>query len=450
MKQKGLLLTLLLMLLIFIVACGGQDEEEPAVEIEEEPAVSVTVPVEATLPPPVVDEDGQTPTPVVDTAEPGESVDEEAVVSEAPEEIAEDVPFPWPADWFGYGIQVHGVAPVGDPVQTMNAVSNQLGMDWIKMQIKWSAVYPEPDAEQWFLYDTVVEEAYNHGLNVMASIVSAPEWSRAAGGENGPPDDYTLYYDFLEEVLTRYDGKIQAVEIWNEQNLEREWATPEGLSPVAYVEFLSGAHAQVKDINSKIIVISGALAPTGVHDMVTAYDDFIYLDDMLAAGLLNYADCVGAHHNGYNIGPDVAYDEMAAQPEAATAVFRGPFGNPHHSWSFKTTMETYAEKVQAVDPEMKLCVTEFGWASAGEHGLATEAYEYARDNTLDEQATYIVDAFQQMYASGDVWLAFLFNFDYGNKGGDPSVDDNVNYSIVDQKGIPRPAYGALAGMEKLP
>ena len=444
MKQKGPRLTLLLLLILLgLVACGGEAVEEPPVEIEEEPAVPVTVAAEATLPPPVVEEGAETP--AAEAAGPDVVVDDEVVV-EAPGGVL----FPWPEERFGYGIQVHGVATVGDIPGAMNAVANQLGMDWIKMQIKWSEVYPEPETEQWFLYDAVVHEAYNHDLNVMVSVVSAPEWTRAAGGENGPPDDYALYYEFLEELLTRYDGMVQAVEIWNEQNLQREWSTPEGLSPVAYVEFLSGAHAQIKEIDPRIIVISGALAPTGVHDKVVAYDDFIYLDDMLAAGLLDYADCVGAHHNGYNIGPDVAFDEMASQPEAATATFRGPFGNPHHSWSFKTTMESYAEKVQAVDPEMKLCVTEFGWASAEEHGQTTQNYEYARDNTLDEQATFIVQAFRQMHASGDVWLAFLFNFDYGNKGGDPSVDDNVNYSIVDRQGIPRPAYGALAGMEKVP
>ena len=72
-----------------------------------------------------------------------------------------------------------------------------------------------------------------------------------------------------------------------------------------------------------------------------------------------------------------------------------------------------------------------------------------RDNTLDDQATYITQAFTQMNASDDVWLAFLFNFDFGNKGSGPT-DDPVPYSIVDTAGIPRPAYGALSGMSKNP
>jgi hypothetical protein len=178
-------------------------------------------------------------------------------------------------------------------------------------------------------------------------------------------------------------------------------------------------------------------------------DDFEYLDRALAAGMLNYADCVGAHHNGYNIAPDVTFDAAGSTAEAATASFRGPFDNPHHSWSLKTTLDTYAQKVQAIDPNKKLCVTEFGWASSEGYAEIPTGFEFARDNTLQEQADYIVQAFTQMHDSGDIWLAFLFNFDFGNKGSGPT-DDPVPYSIIDTAGIPRPAYGALSGMLKNP
>jgi hypothetical protein len=163
--------------------------------------------------------------------------------------------------------------------------------------------------------------------------------------------------------------------------------------------------------------------------------------------MLQYADCVGVHHNGYNIGPAVAFEDAPADAEAATAGFRGPFDNPHHSWSFKTTLDTYAQKVRAVDPDMEMCVTEFGWASNEGYDVVPEGYEYAADNTLEEQAQYIVEAFQQMDDSGNVWLAFLFNYDFGNKGNGPT-DDNVVYSIIDIAGAPRPAFGALAAMPK--
>jgi hypothetical protein len=431
---------LLFVLLMALVACGGEAEPEEPVAgepAEGEPAAGPT----ATLPPPVIvsgDEQDQADSAAEQPAE-GESPAEPAA------EPVEQATFPWPADAFGYGTQSH--ATVGDPKFAMDVISNQLDLDWVKLQVKWPVVHPSQDAGQWFFYDGAVDEAAAHGLNLMVSVVGAPEWTRASGGENGPPDDYSLFAGFLTELLQRYDGKIHAVEVWNEQNLDREWATPQGLSPASYVQFLAQANEAIKAHDPNIIVISGALSPTGFNDRIQAIDDFVYMDEALAAGMLDYADCVGAHHNGINLPPDVPYEEAGAIPEASTAFYRGPFDNPHHSWSFKTTIDTYAQKVQAIDPNMKLCVTEFGWASSEGYDAYPEGFGFAQDNTLEEQAQFIVQAFQQMHDSGDVWLAFLWNYDYGNKGNGPT-DNNVPYSIVDTNGAPRPAFGAVAEMPK--
>jgi len=446
MKRNRQLSLLLLALLVALVACGGGQEAAPEPTVAS--GVVATLPADtaaaATLPPPVV-EGEILPTPTLAAPTEGGEV---AAPAEQPT-VEPAVSGPWPADQFGYGIQVHGNATVGDPVATMQAVRDQLGMNWVKMQVQWWLVEADRDGDQWFFYDAVIEQAHQHGLRLMVSIVGAPAWSRAAGGENGPPDDYNEYARFLGEMIDRHPGQIDAIEVWNEQNLDREWTSANGISPEDYVRFLQVAHDAIKAKDPNIIVISGALSPTGTGDWIKWADDFEYLDRALAAGMLNYADCVGAHHNGYNIAPDVTYDAAGSTAEAASAGFRGPFDNPHHSWSFKTTLDTYAQKVQAIDPNKKLCVTEFGWASAEGYSEYPQGFEFALDNTLQEQATYVVQAFQQMHDSGDVWLAFLFNFDFGNKGGGPT-DDPVPYSIIDTAGIPRPAYGAVADMPKNP
>lgn len=443
--KLGKWLLLLIGLSLLLVACGGNEAEPGADTAVSDTAVTDTAVTDTT----VNTEDTAVPTPTSPPPPPVVSVQDpntgeaEAAVIPPPANIIR----PWPRENFGYGAQVHGNATVGDPAQTMDVLRNQLGMNWAKAQIQWWLVHPSPDASQWFFYDGVVEEAAAKDVNLMLSVVGAPGWTRAAGGENGPPDDYQEYANFLTELINRYPGKIGAIEVWNEQNLDREWATANGVSPEDYVRFLEVAYNAIKAADPNIIVISGALAPTGDGDWVRWADDFAWMDRALAAGMLNYADCVGAHHNGYNIGPDVAYDQTGSAPDAATAVFRGPFDNPHHSWSMKTTLDTYAQKIQAYDPNAKLCVTEFGWATAEGYETAPPGFEFAYDNTLAEQAQYITQAFQQMHDSGNVWLAFLFNFDFGNKGSGVT-DDPVPYSILDINGVPRPAFGALAEMEK--
>lgn len=436
-------LMIMLLLLLPLAACGSAETDSQPVDDQVAPTLIPPTPiptVEATLPPAVVSSTGGDGAAVADS---------DAQTDAATDEAAEPVALgPWSTDEFGYGIQAH--ATIGDPGLTMEAIQDHLHVNWVKVQMPWPNVQIGPDQYDWGIWDAIVNEANENGLHLLFSVVSSPTWSRASGDHNGPPDDYNLYFDFLRTLTQRYPGKVHAIEVWNEQNIDREWTAVNGLSPVDYVALLKGSYEAIKSVDSNVIVISGALSPTGNHDGVRYMDNFIYLDEALAAGMMDYADCLGVHHNGYNIPPNIGYDEMSQVGSPDDYQFTGPMTNPHHSWSFKSTLQFSAEKVQAIDPDAKLCVTEFGWASSEGYDAYPPGFEYAADNTLTEQATFIVDAYNQMYDSGDVWLAFLFNFDFGNKSGGDILNDNVPYSIVDINGAPRPAFEAVSSMEKRP
>ena len=161
---------------------------------------------------------------------------------------------------------------------------------------------------------------------------------------------------------------------------------------------------------------------------------------MISAGLLNYADCVGVHHNGINLSPDYTWD---AVPNDPTAQFRGPFDNPHHSWSFRSTLETYASKVRVAGGDQKLCVTEVGWPGAeGLEGVPA-GLEFSYDNTLQEQRDYTIKALDFMRDSGDVRLAFLWNLNYGPQAGWSAENENVPYSIIGPEFSFRPVFDAV-------
>jgi len=269
--------------------------------------------------------------------------------------------------------------------------------------------------------------------------------------ESAPPDDLALFADFLARLVDRYQGRIHAIEVWNEQNLDREWDTAEGVNAERYTEMLLMAYQAIKSRDPNIIVISGALSPVGAtatdpnnSNRVIYMDDFQYFDQMIAAGFLNYCDCVGAHHNGINMPPNVAWDEGYDDP---TAQFRGPFENPDHSWSFKSTLWGYHERIAAAGSDKPLCVTEFGWATAEGFDGYPPGFEFALDNTLQEQAEWDRQAFQLMREWGFVRLAFLWNLNYSQLGWGPE-DPNAPYAVIDFNGVPRPAFGAIASMEK--
>jgi len=357
---------------------------------------------------------------------------------------------------FGYGIAAHGV--VGDPEYTMAQIES-LGLGWVKQQVRWAYFEPEPGQMDWSGYDAVVEAANRHGLRVMFSVVDAPLWTRTAYRDDNvqaaPPDDIALFIDFLGRMVDRYRGRIHAVEVWNEQNLDREWDTAEGVNPERYVEMLRLAYQTIKSRDPNIIVISGALSPTGGvgvdannPNRIIWMDDFDYFDRMIAAGFLDCCDCVGAHHNGINIPPNVDCDGTYQDPAASFRGYWDPPQPPHHSWCFKTTLWGYHERIAAAGSNKPLCVTEFGWASVEDMDGYPPGFGFALDNTLEEQAQWDVEAFQLMREWGFVRLAFLWNLDFANKDGLGPTDPNAPYSIVDLIGAPRPAFEAIREMEK--
>ena len=93
------------------------------------------------------------------------------------------------------------------------------------------------------------------------------------------------------------------------------------------------------------------------------------------------------------------------------------------------------------DGDKLLWPTEFGWAVANP---PPASYEYAADNTREEQAQWIVGAYQQAQAWGWVGPMFLWNLNYGvtNPGSEQAA-----FSILMPDG-PTPAYQALLGAPK--
>ncbi len=364
---------------------------------------------------------------------------------------------PYPASDFGYGIQAHVF--IGDNSAVMQVVEDQLGLQWLKIQVRWNDIEGVQGAPYWDVLDYAMREACNRGIRVMLSVVAAPDWTHAnpmpaPEGQSAPPDDPAVYAAFIGQLIDRYPGRVGAIEVWNEENLEREWNTAAGISPADYIRLLSTTYATIKSKGPDILVISGALAPTGINcsggpfpncspsGRPIVVDDVTYLKQFIAAGGLNYTDCIGTHSNGTNLPP--LSDGAHPPADSSGYTFKGPWENPHYSWALKSQVETYAAILNGAKQQ---CVTEFGYPSPID-GKYPTIFGYAADVTEQEQGEYLVEAFNWMRDSGLVKLAFLFNLDYGPKGGDPATNEAVIYSLISNKGIPRPAFDAIKNMPK--
>lgn len=378
-----------------------------------------------------------------------------STMSSAPADAAEGepnlaataMPTPFSVDAMRYqvGIQVEQ-SPDFNSINQDNyyrSITADLGLRWIKQQVSWQAMESQPGEIDWRLLDFIMPSAQRFEVKLLLTVETAPDWAREPGAllsREGPPADPHAYANFVAEIVKRYPGRVHAIEVWNEQNVSREWTSIHGFNAQEYVELLRATYDAVKAIDPGIIIISGGLAPTGINDGLTASEDFANLQQMIDAGLLDWADCVGARHYGYNIGPDFRYDQI---PEDADALFRGPFENPHPSWSFRSTLEGYSNTIRLAGKTTKLCVTEFGWASAEDLDGARPGFEFALDNTLAEQAEWIPGALSNMEAWGFVWLAFIWNYNNGPQAGYDYTNDNVPYSLIGPGFKFRPAFDAI-------
>lgn len=346
---------------------------------------------------------------------------------------------------FMVGIQIQVPQDLNADVMNgyLRTARQDLSVQWVKIQVRWELIEAQQGVYNWDELDLAMAGARFFGVHPMFSIVTAPDWAREPGistAVHGPPANNADYVNFVQTVLQRYVDQVYAIEVWNEQNLSREWTSLQGLRASNYIALLRDTYNMVQEVSPGTIVISGALSPTGVDDGIGAIDDFRYMQQMIDFGLLDVTDCVGAHHNGYNISPLVRFDAVPNDPSAG---FRGPFDNPHHSWSFRSTLEGYTTRIRNAGSDKKLCITEFGWAVTEDLSGFPRGFEFAVDNTLDEQAVFFVDALQSMQEGGDVWLAFIWNLNYGPQAGWDASNDNVPYSLIGPDNTFRPAFDTI-------
>ena len=378
--------------------------------------------------------DGQ----VADAAAPAEAVAGPAQTAPAPAAAATG------GGSFGYGIQGH-VVDNGMIFPVLDSIGG-MGFNWFKQQIEWKRFEGSgPGQIDFGGMDEIVNSADSRSISVLFSIVKAPAWARESGFDGsveGPPVDPQTYANFVGAVAGRYCGKsLKAIEVWNEQNLHYEWGN-KSLNPQEYVNLLAPAFNSIKAACPAMLVISGALTPAG-NNAPYAMDDFTYLEEMMKAGANNYLDGVGAHPSGYNVPPSVTWEEACAAIQKNGNSFNGACDSPHHSWSFRSTMEGYRNIANVYGGNNKLIwPTEFGWAAGG---AQNPNYKYADDNDFTEQAQWTVEAYQMMKNWGWAGPAFLWNLNFRVIANGTEL---AQWGIVDPSWNPLPAYTALAQMPK--
>ncbi len=279
------------------------------------------------------------------------------------------------------------------------------GMTWMKKQERF---YWQGPAD----IGSVITTAHNNGFKILIGAVGDPG-ELARGGQP--------YIESFTDWLQRIAGQgADAIEVWNEPNLDREW--PRGqISGLAYAEMLALAYRKIKQVNPATMVISAAPAPTGVSDRPDrVMPDNRWLRQMVEGGGLNHLDCVGVHYNEGIVPPA----QTSGDPRLDNYYTRYFYGMLHGYISIT---------------RRPICFTELGYLTSDGLPNLPEYFSWAKDVTLQQQANWLAQAAALASQSGQVRLLIVWNIDFTAYGADPQA----GYAILRRDGS-CPACAALA------
>ncbi len=310
--------------------------------------------------------------------------------------------------------------PVGGHVlhfgDAAKAAMKSAGMTWVKWQI------PYFEGTDLTVARDRINWSHEAGFLVLLSITG--EKHALAEGGDAYLDDYA---QFLGEVAGL---GADAIEVWNEMNIDREWPTGQ-IDPRRYKVMLEKAYTQIKAANPDTIVITGALAPTGAEGafgLAAVWNDDRYYLGMANAGVADFADCIGAHYN-----------EGILPPSAQG-------GDPRDSYPTRylpLMLQRVAFPFRNFD--IPMCMTEMGYLSPEGYGRLPDAFNWGQYTSVQEQAQWLAQAIQisANFQRMPVELIIVWNIDFDSYDNDPQA----GYAIIRPDGS-CPACQTIAALQR--
>lgn len=202
-----------------------------------------------------------------------------------------------PASYFG--MHIHNLAsPVPTPWPNLPVPQWRL---W-DANVTWADLEPAKGQWRFEKLDAYVSLAEKHGTGLLLTLGGSPTWASANPqlksnyypGFTAEPSKIEDWRDYVRTVVSRYKGRIQAYEIWNEPNLRDSWSG----SIDQMLTLTREASPIIRNADPKALVVSpSATASYGVP----------WLAEFLQKGGGQYVDVIAYH---FYVDPNLAPEEM--------------------------------------------------------------------------------------------------------------------------------------------
>jgi hypothetical protein len=311
------------------------------------------------------------------------------------------------------------------------------GFHWVKQRFEWRNIEGKNKGSfEWTEPDRIVDAIGQAGLRIVARVDNQPRWAAASVTWPGsaPADNPKDWSDYLTALATRYKGRIQAYEIWNEPNLDREWGNKQP-DPTAYASMLKSSYQAIKAADPQALVISGGMSPT-TDTSEHAIPDLRFISALYAAGAQDSFDLLGVHAAGYKAEPCADPGQVAQNAELTN---NDPSPTDlKRTYAFRHVEDVHNVMVQQGDTSKQIAILEMGWTTDARPSSQYTWFAVDRD----QQAKNLVGAFQCARQLWQPWMGFMTVI-YIPDPNWSQQQEQYWWSITNPDGTPRPAYTAL-------
>ena len=232
------------------------------------------------------------------------------------------------------------------------------GIGWLRCDVCWNYCATSSGTWSWGQIDNVFASAESHGIRLLPILRGT---NPVTGGE--AYDDLDAWCEFVRQFTTRYQGRLCAVEIWNEPDISTFWTG----TATQFATLVQRSYAAIKAIDPSITVVLGGVTAGGTD----------FLSSLYSNGVKNYCDAVAYHPYVWPHAPDEEWRT----------------GNIFSGYTYHSFVRNI-NAVQSImssngDGSKPLWLTEVGWPSGGNNGVS-EA----------QQAAYLTNAVSIAFANG--------------------------------------------------
>jgi hypothetical protein len=336
-----------------------------------------------------------------------------------------------PGDGMRHGVQLHplwGNSSVADFDRELD-MAKSAGVDTVRVDLSWSSLETAGKGRYSDGYvakaDTFFDHAKDRGFKIIATLWSTPCWASAAPpslkqGCSGKwwerdvhvyaPKRAADYADAAEWVTRRWGSRMEALEVWNEPNLDISLRSSDRVGD--YASILKAAYPRIKAANPRLTVLGGALA----------FSDGDFLTALYDHGIKGSYDDISYHPYSEGRGPD----DLGRPQEKAYSYQLGS------RW-IRDIMVAHG------DSATSMWQTEVGFSTCT---IGTSRWCV----TKRQQARYTADLFR-IAREKMPYVKAVVAYNLRNKGVEPG-DREGQFGVLNRDFTPKPAYEALSNALK--